>query len=62
MLCWVCKFVVRVAENTSIDVNAGLGDTNYSNFCNTAKRLDRKFSDLGAESFLTKGFADDATG
>ncbi|KAJ3048638.1 hypothetical protein HK097_010367, partial [Rhizophlyctis rosea] len=40
----------------------GLGDTNYSNFCNTAKRLDRKFSDLGAEVFLAKGFADDATG
>ncbi|KAJ3038773.1 hypothetical protein HDV00_000348 [Rhizophlyctis rosea] len=40
----------------------GLGDTNYSNFCNTAKRLDRKFTDLGAVSFVAKGFADDATG
>ncbi|KAJ3281618.1 hypothetical protein HK104_011363 [Borealophlyctis nickersoniae] len=40
----------------------GLGDTNYSNFCNTAKRLDRKFSDLGAVPFCPKGFADDATG
>lgn len=40
----------------------GLGDTNYSNFCNTAKRLERKLSDLGGASFLKAGFADDATG
>ena len=40
----------------------GLGDTNYSNFCNTAKRLDRKFQELGAISFMPKGLADDATG
>ena len=25
----------------------GLGDTNYSNFCNTAKRLDRRFVESG---------------
>ncbi|KAI8815734.1 uncharacterized protein EV422DRAFT_502141 [Fimicolochytrium jonesii] len=40
----------------------GLGDTNYSNFCNTGKRLDRKFNDLGAVPFMKSGFADDATG
>ena len=25
----------------------GLGDTNYTNFCNTAKRLDKRFIELG---------------
>ncbi|KAJ3220230.1 hypothetical protein HK099_004432 [Clydaea vesicula] len=40
----------------------GLGDTNYSNFCNSAKRVDRKLTDLGAEPILPKGLADDATG
>ncbi|KAK9768909.1 hypothetical protein K7432_000036 [Basidiobolus ranarum] len=40
----------------------GLGDTNYDNFCNTAKRLDRKLQEVGANSFYPKGLADDATG
>ncbi|KAG0232454.1 hypothetical protein BGW42_008172 [Actinomortierella wolfii] len=40
----------------------GLGDTNYDNFCNTAKRLDSKLQDLGASPFYPRGLADDATG
>ncbi|KAG2219979.1 hypothetical protein INT45_001878 [Circinella minor] len=40
----------------------GLGDTNYTNFNNTAKRLDRRLKDLGATSFYPKGLADDAEG
>ncbi|KAJ3188746.1 hypothetical protein HDU85_004460 [Gaertneriomyces sp. JEL0708] len=40
----------------------GLGDTNYSNFCNTAKRLDRKLTEMGAIPLMPKSFADDATG
>ncbi|KAI9011275.1 hypothetical protein BC832DRAFT_519732, partial [Gaertneriomyces semiglobifer] len=40
----------------------GLGDTNYSNFCNTAKRLDRKLTEMGAVPLMPKSFADDATG
>ncbi|TPX58123.1 hypothetical protein PhCBS80983_g03352 [Powellomyces hirtus] len=40
----------------------GLGDTNYSNFCNTSKRLEKKMNDLGAVAFTKSGFADDATG
>jgi methionine synthase reductase len=40
----------------------GLGDTNYSNFNNTAIRLDRKLLDLGAKPIIPKGLADDATG
>ncbi|KAJ1962588.1 hypothetical protein GGI12_002562 [Dipsacomyces acuminosporus] len=40
----------------------GLGDTNYSNFCNTAQRLDKQLQATGATAFYPKGLADDATG
>ncbi|KAI9268982.1 hypothetical protein BDA99DRAFT_603175 [Phascolomyces articulosus] len=40
----------------------GLGDTNYSNFNNTAKRLEKKLKSLGATVFYEKGLADDAEG
>ncbi|KAF9586089.1 hypothetical protein BGW38_009842 [Lunasporangiospora selenospora] len=40
----------------------GLGDTNYDNFCQTAKKLDTRLQDLGASSFYARGLADDATG
>ncbi|KAJ2493062.1 hypothetical protein IWW37_000889 [Coemansia sp. RSA 2050] len=40
----------------------GLGDTNYSNFCNTAQRLDKQLLDAGATAFYPKGLADDGTG
>ncbi|KAJ3137914.1 hypothetical protein HK101_003800 [Irineochytrium annulatum] len=40
----------------------GLGDTNYTNFCQTAKRLDRKMVELGAKAFYPRGLADDGTG
>ncbi|KAJ1798056.1 hypothetical protein LPJ59_002746 [Coemansia sp. RSA 2399] len=40
----------------------GLGDTNYSNFCNTAQRLDKQLGEIGATAFYKTGLADDATG
>ncbi|KAJ1733387.1 hypothetical protein LPJ61_001586 [Coemansia biformis] len=40
----------------------GLGDTNYSNFCNTAQRLDRQLLAAGATAFYPTGLADDGTG
>lgn len=40
----------------------GLGDTNYSNFNNTAKRIEKKCKELGATVFYDKGLADDAEG
>jgi methionine synthase reductase len=41
---------------------AGLGDTNYSEFCGCPKGLDKKLTDLGAEPFYKMGLADDAVG
>ncbi|KAI8365331.1 uncharacterized protein BYT42DRAFT_550196 [Radiomyces spectabilis] len=47
--------------NTKVTL-LGLGDTNYSNFNNTAKRLEKKVKELGATVFYPKGLADDAEG
>ncbi len=41
---------------------SGLGDTNYSNFCNCGKVLDRRFEELGASRFYPSAWADDAVG
>ncbi|KAI9484380.1 hypothetical protein BDB00DRAFT_878910 [Zychaea mexicana] len=40
----------------------GLGDTNYTNFNNQARRLEKKLKDLGATVFYEKGLADEAEG
>lgn len=40
----------------------GLGDSNYSSFCNCAKMIDRRLQEIGARYFMEPGFADDATG
>jgi methionine synthase reductase len=42
--------------------SAGLGDTNYDNFCESAKKLDKQMEALGATSFHAKAYADDAYG
>jgi len=40
----------------------GLGDTNYANFCNTGKILNRRMKELGAESFYDMCEADEGVG
>ena len=40
----------------------GLGDTNYTQFCNGPKTLRSRICDLGAEEFYEPGWADDGVG
>ncbi|ESO01626.1 hypothetical protein HELRODRAFT_192212 [Helobdella robusta] len=40
----------------------GLGDTNYSNFCNFGKTLDKRLKEMNASSFCPSTWADDAVG
>ncbi|XP_078147536.1 methionine synthase reductase isoform X2 [Centroberyx gerrardi] len=39
-----------------------LGDTNYANFCNCGKTIDRRLQELGAKQFYATGHADDGVG
>uniref|UniRef100_A0A8C5GFA0 Methionine synthase reductase n=1 Tax=Gouania willdenowi TaxID=441366 RepID=A0A8C5GFA0_GOUWI len=39
-----------------------LGDTNYANFCNCGKTIERRLQELGAKQFYATGFADDGIG
>lgn len=43
-------------------ISLGLGDTNYNNFCNCGKEINRRLLDLGASSFYPSAWADDAVG
>ncbi|KAM9712917.1 methionine synthase reductase isoform 1-T1 [Menidia menidia] len=39
-----------------------LGDTNYADFCNCGKTIERRLQELGAKQFYPTGYADDGTG
>ncbi|KAM9337183.1 methionine synthase reductase [Symphorus nematophorus] len=39
-----------------------LGDTNYANFCNCGKTIERRLQELGAKQFYGTGYADDGVG
>ncbi|XP_038144975.1 methionine synthase reductase isoform X2 [Cyprinodon tularosa] len=39
-----------------------LGDTNYANFCNCGKTIERRLQELGAKQFYQTGYADDGVG
>ncbi|XP_034998099.2 methionine synthase reductase [Hippoglossus stenolepis] len=39
-----------------------LGDTNYANFCNCGKTVERRLQELGATQFYAAGYADDGVG
>ncbi|XP_061660803.1 methionine synthase reductase isoform X2 [Syngnathoides biaculeatus] len=39
-----------------------LGNTNYENFCNCGKTIERRLQELGAQKFYATGYADDGVG
>lgn len=41
---------------------SALGDTNYANFCNCGKTIERRLQELGAKQFYPTGYADDGLG
>ena len=43
-------------------VFSGLGDSNYTNFCNMGKVLNMRLLELGAQPFCETGYADDGVG
>ena len=65
------RFVRYLKRKTTVDLQPfqhcafavlGLGDTNYDNFCETGKVVDRKLAELGGMRAKKLGMADEATG
>ena len=48
-------------SNVSFSV-LGLGDSNYDLFCNAARNIDKRISELGGERILPRGEADEVVG
>ncbi|KAK2155313.1 hypothetical protein LSH36_243g04004 [Paralvinella palmiformis] len=64
------KFWKRLKKKTLPDdhlghlnyILLGLGDSNYTNFCNFPKNVDQRLTELGAKKIIPSTFADDAVG
>jgi methionine synthase reductase len=54
--------VVVVVVVVIVILLVGLGDTNYTNFCNMGKMLNKRLLELGATPICDTGYADDGVG
>ncbi|NWS56710.1 MTRR reductase, partial [Chunga burmeisteri] len=65
-----CKFVKKIKDTTLPPDHfahlqyglLGLGDSEYTFFCNGGKIVDRRLQELGAQHFYNTGLADDCVG
>ncbi|XP_050748433.1 methionine synthase reductase isoform X2 [Gymnogyps californianus] len=65
-----CKFVKKIQDTTLPPDHfahlqyglLGLGDSEYTFFCNGGKTVDRRLQELGAQHFYDTGLADDCVG
>lgn len=60
-VCVFFKFKTRCALITYLGF-LGLGDSEYTYFCNGGKVIDKRLQELGARHFYGTGHADDCVG
>ena len=59
----LCKENVPLDYLSNLEYSIlGLGDTNYSQFCNGPRTLHKRLQSLGAKTFYEPGWADDGVG
>lgn len=62
-LCFSVCYVAEPLYALSVCLGSlGLGDSEYTYFCNGGKVIDKRLQELGAQHFYDTGHADDCAG